>query len=186
MSFLAETGLIPAEGQDSNQSDERRVQPFTYCAFGMRRKSGAADRQCCSRSRGTACHAARPRQRNQANASDYPDAALDYVEVMREFAYSGVDTDMTDRLREFGGALFTVRFAIRRPRSRDGWLYWRPHCHFVCSTNLRSRVKAALLCLQRICSRMSCDVRDWLLVAAFGAEKIRVQSVSSLSCCCSR
>ncbi len=100
------------------------------------------------------------------NNCDYP---LRYAEVMLEFGFPTPDTThMIDPWGSIAGALFTFGFTNRRPEyGHISNLLW-PHMHYAFPQATKECVATALLCFKRVCPHLPRDMRNLLLVGAFG------------------
>ncbi len=101
-----------------------------------------------------------------------PEEALDYARLMRDFDYP---TPTVAHLKDANGnvacALFTFQYTHVRPRLRSGLsaeMLWRPFTHYACPQSLHDCVVTALLAMRRVCLRVPRDIRNLLLMRAFG------------------
>ncbi len=96
---------------------------------------------------------------------------LRYAEVMHDFDYPTPDKKrVKDCLGSIPCALFTFGFMNQRPHV---WHYsdllWRPHMHYAFPQATKDCVETALLCFKRVCPHLPRDMRNLLLVRAFGS-----------------
>ncbi len=95
---------------------------------------------------------------------------LRHVEVMREFDCPA--PDVSNEKPQHECALFTFQYIHRRPVVNDyACMLWRPHTHYACPRALKRRVMTVLLILNRCRPRLPRDMRNLLLLTAFGQEK---------------
>ncbi len=102
------------------------------------------------------------------------DSWLEVVEVMHEFGYpapdlAGVPLDVN----ELAAVLFTFEYTSARPLV--GQMLWRRHTHHASDPLTKQRVATALLCMKRACPRLPKNIRNLLLLEAFGKVRFEQQ-----------